>query len=74
MKRQVRKKTVHRADDPAYPRSGHGLMHVCPHCGEALALRDLRDGDQAYWCERCQKGHRASDPPPQAFLPLKTGS
>ena len=52
------------------PSSGRGYAHVCPHCGEALALCELRDGDQAYWCWRCERGHRAGDPPPGALRPL----
>lgn len=46
-------------------------MHVCPSCGGQLELCDLRDGDQAYFCHSCQKGHRASNPPLDAFRPLK---
>ncbi|MFC4638645.1 hypothetical protein [Deinococcus hohokamensis] len=56
--------------DPAFPDSGRGYRHACPECGQALSLYDLRDGDQAYWCEACGKGHRAGDPPPGALRPL----
>ncbi|MFC4426376.1 hypothetical protein [Deinococcus navajonensis] len=56
--------------DPALPDSGRGYRHACPHCGQDLTLYDLRDGDQAYWCEGCDKGHRAGDPPPGALQPL----
>lgn len=52
------------------PSSGRGYVHVCPHCGDTLALCELRDGDQAYWCHRCERGHRAGDPPLEALRPL----
>ena len=56
--------------DP-FPVSGRGYVHVCPHCSaDSLELYDLRDGDQAYWCHRCERGHRAGNPPLEAFKPL----
>ncbi|QFP78066.1 hypothetical protein [Deinococcus sp. AJ005] len=64
MKRQLRNE----AD--AYPASGRGYVHVCPDCGLPMTLHDLRDGDQAYWCHACGKGHRAGDPPIDALRPL----
>ncbi len=45
-------------------------MHVCPDCALPMTLHDLRDGDQAYWCHACGKGHRAGDPPIEALRPL----
>jgi hypothetical protein len=69
MKRVLRNK-FEREEDPAYPVSGRGYVHVCPFCGQPLALYDLRDGDQAYWCHPCGKGHRAGDPPQGALRPL----
>ncbi|WP_092264536.1 hypothetical protein [Deinococcus reticulitermitis] len=66
MERRLRKK----AGKPELPASGRGYVHVCPGCGEALSLHDLRDGDQAYWCAHCGRGHRASSPPPGALRPL----
>jgi uncharacterized protein YbaR (Trm112 family) len=44
-------------------------MHVCPGCGHPLELYDTRDGDQAYWCHACQKGHRAGSPPLESLRP-----
>ncbi len=29
-------------------------------------LKDLRDGDQAYWCHTCERGWRAGHLPPEA--------
>ena len=52
-----------------YPPSGRGFVHVCPGCGGLLDLRELRDGDQAYWCPACERGHRAGDPPLEALRP-----
>lgn len=69
MKRSLRTK-FGREDEPVYPVSGRGYAHVCPSCGQPLALFDLRDGDQAYWCVPCGKGHRAGDPPAEALRPL----
>lgn len=54
--------------------SGRGYAHVCPFCGQPLALYDLRDGDQAYWCGPCGKGHRAGELPPGALRPLPEAS
>ena len=51
------------------PSSGRGLLHVCPGCGRRLELFDTRDGDQAYWCHACGKGHRAGSPPLEALRP-----
>ncbi|MBI0444789.1 MULTISPECIES: hypothetical protein [Deinococcus] len=59
--------------DPS-PVSGRGYAHVCPFCGQSLALYDLRDGDQAYWCGPCGKGHRAGELPPGALRPLPEAS
>ncbi|GGR25988.1 hypothetical protein [Deinococcus ruber] len=53
----------------SYPSSGRGFVHVCPHCGRSMELCDTRDGDQAYFCHVCQKGHRAGSPPLLAFRP-----
>lgn len=64
MKRQLRKEV-----DP-FPISGRGYAHVCPGCGLPLTLHDTRDGDQAYWCHTCDRGHRAGDPPPEALRAL----
>jgi len=66
MKRVVRKNTK---EEEVYPSSGRGLMHVCPGCGQSLELYDTRDGDQAYWCHACGKGHRAGSPPLAALQP-----
>ncbi|AFZ66619.1 hypothetical protein [Deinococcus peraridilitoris] len=55
-----------------FPASGRGYEHVCPHCGDLLQLHEMRDGDQAYWCQRCERGHRAGDLPVQALRPLQT--
>ncbi|MFC6591891.1 hypothetical protein ACFP81_07655 [Deinococcus lacus] len=55
-----------------HPPSGRGYQHVCPYCNQPFGdgdLHDLRDGDQAYWCAECQKGHRAGDPPLEALQP-----
>ncbi|ADV68639.1 hypothetical protein [Deinococcus maricopensis] len=57
-------------EDP-YPASGRGYVHVCPTCTAPMPLYDTRDGDQAYWCHTCDRGHRASDPPPEALRPLQ---
>lgn len=64
MKRNIRK-----GEPDPYPLSGRGFVHVCPECGCPLELCDTRDGDQAYWCHRCQKGHRAGSPPLLAIRP-----
>lgn len=45
------------------PISSHGIQLVCPHCRGRLALVDLKDGDQAYWCHRCEVGWRAGHLP-----------
>ncbi len=66
MKRTIRKGN---GEAEVFPSSGRGLAHVCPVCGGALALYDTRDGDQAYWCHACQKGHRAGSPPLEALRP-----
>ena len=55
------------------PSSGRGLLHVCPGCGQGLELYDTRDGDQAYWCHACGKGHRAGNPPLEALRPERAG-
>ncbi len=34
-----------------------------------MELFDTRDGDQAYFCHTCQKGHRAGSPPLLALRP-----
>lgn len=52
------------------PASGRGYAHVCPGCGEPMTLHDLRDGDQAYWCHGCGRGHRAGELPAGALRPL----
>ncbi|WP_216321187.1 hypothetical protein [Deinococcus aestuarii] len=64
MKRPLRLK------EDLQPASGRGYMHVCPWCGQPLLLYDTRDGDQAYWCEPCGKGHRAGELPLGALRPL----
>ncbi|MBB5296222.1 hypothetical protein E5F05_18405 [Deinococcus metallilatus] len=69
MKQALRNKSL-RPGDAVYPVSGRGYAHVCPSCGQPLTLYDLRDGDQAYWCDPCGKGHRAGDPPTEALRPL----
>lgn len=61
MKRQLREQL-----DPL-PASGRGYVHVCPGCALPMTLHDLRDGDQAYWCFACNRGHRAGDPPQGAL-------
>ncbi|THF84942.1 hypothetical protein E7T09_17980 [Deinococcus sp. KSM4-11] len=61
MKRQLRGQP-----DPL-PASGRGYVHVCPGCAQPMTLHDLRDGDQAYWCHSCNRGHRAGDPPEGAL-------
>ena len=66
MKRTIRKP---RGEADPYPVSGRGLIHVCPGCGHPLELYDTRDGDQAYWCHTCQKGHRAGSPPLESLRP-----
>jgi DNA-directed RNA polymerase subunit RPC12/RpoP len=53
-----------------FPASGRGYAYVCPHCGATMTLHDLRDGDQAYWCHACDRGHRAGDPPAEALRPI----
>ncbi|WP_261664605.1 hypothetical protein [Deinococcus sp. Marseille-Q6407] len=53
-------------EDP-YPASGRSYEYVCPDCGQPLELCDLRDGDQAYWCHSCGRGHRAGQPPLEAL-------
>jgi len=58
------------SEDPL-PVSGRGYAHVCPHCGHTMELCDLRDGDQAYWCHRCERGHRAGDLPLAALQPIR---
>ncbi|PYE48706.1 hypothetical protein DES52_12740 [Deinococcus yavapaiensis KR-236] len=57
-----------------YPDSGRGYVHACPQCGAALDLCELRDGDQAYWCHRCERGHRAGDPPLEYLRPLPSSA
>ena len=41
-------------------------MLGCPVCAAKLDLLDTRDGDQAYWCHRCQSGWRAGNLPETA--------
>lgn len=55
--------------DP-FPASSRGYAYVCPTCGAPLELHDLRDGDQAYWCHACDRGHRAGDLPAGALRPV----
>lgn len=62
----------HTAPDP-FPASGHNYEYVCPCCGQPMALYDLRDGDQAYWCHRCGTGHRAGQPLLEALRPEQAG-
>ncbi|MPY67400.1 hypothetical protein F8S09_12005 [Deinococcus sp. SDU3-2] len=64
----------HTEGEPQHPASGRGYAHVCPSCGQGMDLYDLRDGDQAYWCVPCARGHRAGDPPPGALRPLPEAS
>jgi hypothetical protein len=59
--------------EPELPSSGRGYEHVCPVCAQQLDLYDTRDGDQAYWCARCGRGHRAGSPPLAALRPLAGG-
>ncbi|ACO45307.1 hypothetical protein DEDE109153_17615 [Deinococcus deserti] len=70
MNRSFRMRRAGSEPAQAFPDSGRGYRHACPSCGQNLTLYDLRDGDQAYWCDPCGKGHRASDPPPGALQPL----
>ncbi|MBB6100110.1 uncharacterized protein (DUF983 family) [Deinobacterium chartae] len=44
--------------EPSFPSSSRGLATRCPHCHGDLRLRDLKDGDQAHWCEPCARGYR----------------
>jgi uncharacterized protein YbaR (Trm112 family) len=53
-------------NDPLDKVSSHGLNLACPICSGALMLKDLRDGDQAYWCHTCERGWRAGHLPPEA--------
>ncbi|PNY81578.1 hypothetical protein [Deinococcus koreensis] len=64
MKRQLRNQS------DVHPASGRGYVHVCPTCAQPMTLHDLRDGDQAYWCHACNRGHRAGDPPEGALRAL----
>jgi uncharacterized protein YbaR (Trm112 family) len=57
-----------RKDRPLESISGYGLSLVCPHCRKRLALVDLKDGDQAYWCHGCELGWRAGSLPDNARL------
>ncbi|SMB95720.1 hypothetical protein [Deinococcus hopiensis] len=69
MKRALRTSSARQGEE-VLPDSGRGYAHVCPSCGQPLALFDLRDGDQAYWCLPCDQGHRAGDLPAGALRPL----
>ncbi len=46
--------------------SSHGFQLGCPVCTGALMLKDIWDGDQAYWCHTCNRGWRAGHLPPEA--------
>jgi hypothetical protein len=46
--------------------SSYGLTLSCPTCEAALMLKDIKDGDQAYWCHSCNRGWRAGHLPPEA--------
>ena len=46
--------------------SSYGQVLSCPVCERTLMLKDIRDGDQAYWCHTCERGWRAGHLPPEA--------
>ena len=52
--------------NPLERSSSQGLVLGCPICAAKLDLLDTRDGDQAYWCHRCQSGWRAGNLPEAA--------
>ena len=52
--------------NPLERTSSQGLVLGCPICAAKLDLLDTRDGDQAYWCHRCQSGWRAGNLPEAA--------
>ena len=52
--------------NPLERHSSQGLVLGCPICAAKLDLLNTRDGDQAYWCHRCQSGWRAGNLPEAA--------
>ncbi len=48
--------------------SSHGQVMMCPNCGTDLSLTELKDGDQAQWCVRCQSGWRSGSLPIVAYV------
>ena len=52
--------------NPLERTSSQGLVLGCPICAAKLDLLDTRDGDQAYWCHRCQSGWRVGNLPEAA--------
>ena len=52
---------------PLPPTTGFGRRLTCPKCGRDLALIEIRDQDQAYWCYSCDRGWRAGAVPLDAY-------
>ncbi|MBC7645518.1 MAG: hypothetical protein H7095_00185 [Pseudopedobacter sp.] len=51
--------------EPDLPVSSRGFALRCPHCANPrLDLSFIRDGMQAYWCHRCERGFRIGEMPP----------
>jgi hypothetical protein len=57
-----------RKHEPLERSSSHGLVLGCPDCASRLDLVGLRDGDQAYWCHRCERGWRIGNLPDTAHM------
>ncbi|NJK44634.1 MAG: hypothetical protein HC933_10415 [Pleurocapsa sp. SU_196_0] len=57
-----------RKHEPVDRASSQGLVLGCPDCASRLDLVGLRDGDQAYWCHRCERGWRIGNLPDAARM------
>ena len=53
-----------REKEPDLPVSSRGFSLRCPQCANPrLDLSFTRDGTQAYWCHRCERGFRIGEMP-----------
>jgi|GEM_PF-1579600 len=53
-----------REKEPDLPVSSRGFSLRCPVCANPrLDLSFTRDGMQAYWCHRCERGFRIGEMP-----------
>ncbi len=53
-----------REKEPDLPVSSRGFALRCPACSNPrLDLSFTRDGMQAYWCHRCERGFRIGEMP-----------